>query len=60
MDKCVRCEKSDQEVPLLQMRFQGRSVFICPQCLPVLIHKPAELKDELPGVEKIKPPTHEQ
>lgn len=58
MPKCVRCKKTDQEVPLLPMWFQSEEIHICPQCLPVLIHKPAELKGELPGVEKIDPPKH--
>ena len=59
METCIKCKKSEIEVPLLQMHFNAREVFICPQCLPVLIHKPAELKDVLPGVERIKPPQHE-
>lgn len=59
MPKCVKCDKRDQEVPLLQMWYQSREVYICPQCLPVLIHKPATLADKMPGVEKIEPPKHE-
>jgi hypothetical protein len=41
------------------MWYQSREVYICPQCLPVLIHKPATLADKMPGVEKIEPPKHE-
>ena len=58
MKTCIKCKKSEVDVPLLQMRFNESEAFICPQCLPVLIHKPAELKEELPGVEKITPPKH--
>ena len=59
METCIKCKKNEGETPLLQMRFNSSQVFICAQCLPVLIHKPAELKDVLPGVEKIQPPKHE-
>jgi hypothetical protein len=56
MKKCVNCKKTDQQVPLLQMQYRGDEVHICPQCLPALIHKPASLKEKLPGVENIQPP----
>jgi len=56
---CIQCEKSEQEVPLLKMTYHGEKVHICPQCLPVLIHKPANLAGKLPGLEKIQPPKHE-
>jgi hypothetical protein len=31
-------------------------VFYSPQCLPILIHKPASLAGKLPGLENIEPP----
>jgi hypothetical protein len=60
MGKCLNCEKSEQQVPLLQMVYQGEEIHICPQCLPVLIHKPANLAGKLPGLENIQPPKHGQ
>ena len=33
------------------MKYLGNEIFICPQCLPVLIHKPANLAEKLPGAE---------
>ncbi|MBM3150717.1 MAG: hypothetical protein FJZ96_00700 [Chloroflexi bacterium] len=59
MNTCLNCEKNEQHVPLLSLRYQGADVFICPQCLPVLIHKPANLADKLPGMEHVQPPKHE-
>jgi len=44
---CFNCEKSDENVPLLRLKFVGKEVWICPQCLPVLIHKPEELAEKL-------------
>ena len=46
---CLNCGSSEQERPLLAIKFQGRELHICPQCLPILIHKPDQLADNLPG-----------
>jgi hypothetical protein len=43
---------------LLQLQYAGKATWICPQCLPTLIHAPARLADKLPGIEHIKPATH--
>jgi hypothetical protein len=52
---CLNCGASEQERPLLKLQFQGQEVYICPQCMPILIHKPHQLADKLPG---FNPPTH--
>jgi len=59
MNTCLNCKKTEQEIPLLRMRYQQADVFICPQCLPVLIHKPANLREKLPGLENFQPSQHE-
>jgi hypothetical protein len=59
MKVCLNCQKTEQQIPLIHLHFQGGDAFICPQCLPVLIHKPANLADKLPGLENIEPPKHE-
>jgi hypothetical protein len=59
MNICLNCKKTEQEIPLLRMRYQQADVFICPQCLPVLIHKPANLREKLPGLENVQPSQHE-
>jgi hypothetical protein len=41
------------------MRYKNADEYICPQCLPILIHKPANLADKLPGMEKIQPLQHD-
>ena len=43
----------------MHMRYQEQDVYICPQCLPILIHKPADLAGKLPGLEDVEPPQHE-
>ena len=50
--KCFNCGKDEKEVPLVQLTFSGTPVWICPQCLPVLIHHIDQLRDklkEIPG-----------
>jgi len=44
------------ERPLLILRFQGGQLHICPQCLPILIHKPYQLADKLPGIKSYENP----
>ncbi len=48
---CFNCQRSEQEAPLLTLHYQGKTLHICPQCLPTLIHKPHLLADRLPGAE---------
>ncbi len=37
--QCLSCEKSENETPLVPMFYAGKDAYICPACLPVLIHK---------------------
>jgi len=55
---CLNCGKTEQQVPLLQLTFKGETKHICPQCLPVLIHKPQQLAEKLPGMEAAPPAAH--
>jgi len=50
---CTFCERTNDEVPLFNMDYQGTSYWICPEHLPVLIHNPQRLQGRLPGVEKL-------
>jgi hypothetical protein len=44
---CLNCGTSEQERPLVTLKFQGKELYICPQCLPTLIHKPYQLADKI-------------
>ena len=35
---CYRCSASEVEVPLLPIRHQGQSRWVCARCLPAVIH----------------------
>jgi hypothetical protein len=41
------------------MAYRDALYFICPQCLPVLIHKPQNLAGKLEGADKFPPVNHE-
>ncbi len=49
---CLNCERSENETPLVALRYQGAPLWICPQCLPTLIHQPEKLADKLKGVSR--------
>jgi hypothetical protein len=54
---CIVCDKTLNDVPLITIVYQEDQFWICPQHLPVLIHKPAQLAGKLPGLEKLSPPS---
>lgn len=35
---CVNCGRDETEVPVTEWRFAGGTFWICPDCLPQLIH----------------------
>lgn len=43
---CINCQRSEDELPLTEWRMAGRFFWICPDCLPLLIHRRAEV---MPG-----------
>ncbi len=58
-EKCIVCERSSDEIPLIPLHYQNGSFWICPQHLPILIHNPEKLADKLPGAAKFgKPEGH--
>lgn len=56
---CLNCGSSELERPLITLKFQEKNIYICPQCLPILIHKPQQLLEKLPGIKPWGgPPDH--
>ncbi len=56
---CLECGRTNSEVPLIPLLFGDQQAYICPQHLPILIHKPSQLAGKLPGAENLAPPdTH--
>jgi hypothetical protein len=56
--RCLACERTARETPLLRLDYRGGVYWICPQHLPVLIHDPARLTGMLPGAEGLQPAEH--
>lgn len=56
LEKCLVCNRSSDEIPLLALRYNQEWAWICPEHLPILIHKPAQLADRLPGAINLHPP----
>jgi hypothetical protein len=56
---CFVCGRNSAVTPLLKLKYRGNEIWICAQDLPVLIHKPAQLADKLPGLEELDPAEHE-
>lgn len=52
-NECVLCGKSDKELPLIKLSYSGGNYFICPEHMPMLIHKPDALIGKLPGAENM-------
>ena len=54
--RCLYCERDSNQVPLIALQFQEQSLWICPQHLPILIHKPEQVADKLVGATFVKDP----
>jgi hypothetical protein len=44
---CLNCGRSEKDVPLLTIRYDGREGWVCAGCMPVLIHKTEQLVAKL-------------
>jgi hypothetical protein len=56
--QCLNCARTVEQVPLLTLTHRQGTAYICPQCLPVLIHQPQQLLNRLPGAEALQPHEH--
>ena len=52
---CLSCNRSENEIPLVTLRYAAKPAYICSFCLPMLIHHPEQLIGRLDGAEKIPP-----
>ncbi len=49
---CLNCQRSENEIPLVNLTYSGRQEWVCSQCLPLLIHHIEKLKDKLDADKK--------
>ncbi len=52
--KCFQCKRSSEEAPLIQLTYQDRYSWVCPQCMPALIHKPESVIEALAKTGSVK------
>ena len=45
--KCLLCGETSQELPLINVTYKGKQIYICSGHLPVLIHEPQKLAEKL-------------
>ncbi len=50
-NRCLNCQLSENETPLVPLHYTGKQAWICPACLPVLIHKTEMLSGKLAELE---------
>jgi hypothetical protein len=56
--RCLVCQQSSAAVALITLTYQGGTLWMCPQHLPILIHDPAKLVGILPGAENLDEADH--
>jgi hypothetical protein len=39
ISKCLNCGNTEESFPLIKLLYKGEDHWICPQCMPGLIHK---------------------
>lgn len=44
---CFNCNASENDKPVLNLHCMGKEIYVCPQCLPNLIHKPEVIQETL-------------
>jgi len=58
LKKCLNCNRSENEIPLVTLTYSAKPAYICSHCLPLLIHHPEQLIGRLKGAENIPPAEH--
>jgi hypothetical protein len=43
LNACINCGRNEAEIPLTSWRLAGEIFWICPDCLPFLIHRRSEI-----------------
>jgi len=56
--RCLACNRTGKQIPLITLEYQNQQFWICPQHLPMLIHDPRSLTGKLPGAEGMEAAEH--
>ena len=56
---CLHCDRDNNQVPLLNLKYKDTQFWICTEHLPVLLHRPEELTGKLPDAENLHGVDHD-
>ncbi len=51
VERCINCNQTEAEVPLVAIRYTGKNGWVCSQCMPIFIHKPEQFASKLSGLD---------
>lgn len=49
---CINCGRTENETPLIEIRFAGNTANLCSQCIPIMIHEPQKMASKLDDLNK--------
>lgn len=49
--RCFNCDKTESDIPVLNMKYKQNELWVCPQCIPNLIHNPDVVQSKLSNTE---------
>ena len=52
--ECIVCKTPSTEIPVTKFYYKDSEFYICPQHIPVIIHKPQDLVGILEGADIFK------
>jgi len=50
--KCFNCKAAETEIPVVNLSYKGKELWICPRCIPNMIHEPQIVQAALEEAEK--------
>jgi len=56
INNCINCDRSEHQVPLVNITFAEQKTWICTQCLPTLIHEPQRLVNKFKNIDTSNTP----
>ena len=49
--QCFNCKAPETEVPVVNLSYKGKELWICPRCIPNMIHEPQIIESSLASTE---------
>lgn len=49
---CFNCDRNEDMIPVIAWRYQGQALWVCSECMPLLIHKWQQVAANIQKVQK--------